>query len=100
GYALLDPEFPDERLTRTAHDATIRVLVTDTRQAGRLTADGVDGAWVTVCVDADGALISARESGNLGVALGPTDTACVMFTSGSTGRPKGILSTHRNLVST
>ncbi|MGW6970718.1 amino acid adenylation domain-containing protein [Streptomyces sp. NPDC054952] len=100
GYALLDPEFPDERLTRTAHDATIRVLVTDTRQAGRLTVDGVDGAWVTVCVDADGALISARESGNLGVPLGPADTACVMFTSGSTGRPKGILSTHRNLVST
>ncbi|KOU43534.1 hypothetical protein ADK55_23480, partial [Streptomyces sp. WM4235] len=95
GYALLDPEFPDERLTRTAHDATIRVLVTDTRQGSR-----ISGPWATVRTDADHAAISARESGNLGVPLGPTDTACVMFTSGSTGRPKGILSTHRNLVST
>ncbi|MBT2407715.1 MULTISPECIES: non-ribosomal peptide synthetase [unclassified Streptomyces] len=95
GYALLDPEFPDERLTGTARDASIGVLVTDTRHAAR-----VDGPWPTVLVDTHRDLITARDPGNLGVALTPADVACVMFTSGSTGRPKGILSSHRNLVST
>ncbi|MFD6875466.1 MULTISPECIES: amino acid adenylation domain-containing protein [unclassified Streptomyces] len=95
GYALLDPEFPDERLTRTAHDAHLRLLITHTDHKHRLT-----GPWQVVRVDADGAAISAAGGGNPGVGLSWEDVACVMFTSGSTGRPKGILSSHRNLVST
>ncbi|WP_411104336.1 condensation domain-containing protein, partial [Streptomyces sp. cmx-4-9] len=95
GYALLDPEFPDERLTGTAHDATLHTLVTDARHHLR-----VSGPWHTTLTDTDRDLIDARAETGLGVVLTPSDVACVMFTSGSTGRPKGILSTHRNLVST
>ncbi|WP_412076315.1 amino acid adenylation domain-containing protein [Streptomyces xanthophaeus] len=95
GYALLDPEFPDERLTGTAHDAAIHTLVTDNGHHGR-----VSGPWNTVRTDTDRESIDGREEAGLGVVLNPSDVACVMFTSGSTGRPKGILSSHRNLVST
>ncbi|MFG2623197.1 AMP-binding protein, partial [Streptomyces sp. NPDC048507] len=96
GYALLDPEFPDERLTRTAHDAAITTLITDTHHHTRLTR----GKWTTVRVDTEAATIADRPATPLAVPLTQDDVACVMFTSGSTGRPKGILSSHRNLVST
>ncbi|MFJ7205096.1 condensation domain-containing protein, partial [Streptomyces sp. NPDC098789] len=95
GYALLDPDFPDERLTTTAHDATLHTLVTDTRHAHRL-----PGPWTTTVIDAERVYIEAQHTRNPLTPLTPDDVACVMFTSGSTGRPKGILSTHRNLIST
>ncbi|MCK8678848.1 non-ribosomal peptide synthetase [Streptomyces lichenis] len=96
GYALLDPDFPDERLFATARDAAVRLLVTDTRHADRL----ADGPWTTVRADGEAATTAAYPSTPLGIPLTPEHPACVMFTSGSTGRPKGILSSHRNLVST
>ncbi|MET9106699.1 amino acid adenylation domain-containing protein [Streptomyces zhihengii] len=93
GYTLLDPDFPDERLRSAAGDAGIGHLVTTTALAAR-----VDGPWA-VHTAARGDLLT-RPADNLGVPVGPEDSACLMFTSGSTGRPKGILSSHRNLVST
>ncbi|WP_157870054.1 condensation domain-containing protein, partial [Streptomyces sp. Root1304] len=95
GYALLDPEFPDERLASSAERAGIAVLVTDGIQAPR-----AEGPWHTVRVDTEAETIEARPARNPGIRLTPQDIACVMFTSGSTGRPKGILSSHRNLIST
>lgn len=95
GYALLDPEFPDERLSGTARDAGVGVLVTDSRHHAR-----VAGPWACVLVDSEAEAIGRQAATGPGVTLTPADTACVMFTSGSTGRPKGILSSHRNLVST
>ncbi|MEV4949400.1 condensation domain-containing protein, partial [Streptomyces sp. NPDC053755] len=85
GYALLDPEFPDERLTRTATDAGITALVTTAGHAPRL-----PGPWPAVRTDTEEAEIAARPAGSLDVTPTPDDPACVMFTSGSTGRPKGI----------
>ncbi|MEU6485721.1 amino acid adenylation domain-containing protein [Streptomyces sp. NPDC046887] len=96
GYALLDPDFPDERLAATARDAAVRLLVTDTCHGDRLAV----GPSMTVRVDDEAAAIAAYPDNPLGVPLTPEHPACVMFTSGSTGRPKGILSSHRNLVST
>ncbi|MGO4463890.1 AMP-binding protein, partial [Streptomyces sp. M-16] len=96
GYALLDPEFPDERLTGTARDASLTALVTDTRHHTRLP----DGPWRSTLVDAGREEIAGCSEAPLGTPLTWDDVACVMFTSGSTGRPKGILSSHRNLVST
>ncbi|MFI5621819.1 amino acid adenylation domain-containing protein, partial [Streptomyces sp. NPDC051567] len=95
GYALLDPEFPDERLTTTATDAALHTLITDTHHQHRAT-----GPWNTVLTDTHRDMIARQDTTDLGIHLTPDDTACVMFTSGSTGRPKGILSTHRNLTST
>ncbi|WP_328917398.1 MULTISPECIES: non-ribosomal peptide synthetase [unclassified Streptomyces] len=94
-YALLDPEFPDDRLARTANDAGITMLISDGTHGSR-----IGGDWTTVRVDADRARIAAAADSDLGVTVSGLDTVCVMFTSGSTGRPKGILSSHRNLIST
>ncbi|MGW1643245.1 AMP-binding protein, partial [Streptomyces lavendulae] len=96
GYALLDPEFPDERLAGTARDAALTALVTDTRHHTRLP----EGPWRCTLVDAGREEIAGCSDEPLGTPLTWDDVACVMFTSGSTGRPKGILSSHRNLVST
>ncbi|WP_432114743.1 amino acid adenylation domain-containing protein [Streptomyces sp. S1] len=93
GYTLLDPDFPDERLRSAATDAGIRHLLTCPSLAAR-----IDGPWATH-MEAPAGLPSLG-TGNLGLPIGPDDSACLMFTSGSTGRPKGILSSHRNLVST
>ncbi|MFE8936383.1 amino acid adenylation domain-containing protein [Streptomyces sp. NPDC007872] len=93
GYTLLDPDFPDERLRSAATDAGIRHLLTCPSLAAR-----VDGPWTTHTEAPSG--LSSLDSRNLGLPIGPDDSACLMFTSGSTGRPKGILSSHRNLVST
>ncbi|MCB5163531.1 amino acid adenylation domain-containing protein [Streptomyces bambusae] len=95
GYALLDPEFPDERLQNTALDAAVTMLVTDAGQGARLS-----GPWRTVRVDEEAVHIAGRPARDLATVLTGDDVACVMFTSGSTGRPKGILSSHRNLIST
>ncbi|WP_343308419.1 amino acid adenylation domain-containing protein, partial [Streptomyces sp. SID5770] len=93
GYTLLDPDFPDERLRSAATDAGIRHLLTCPSLAAR-----IDGPWATHTeAPAD---LPSLGTGNLGLPIGPDDSACLMFTSGSTGRPKGILSSHRNLVST
>ncbi|MFE5513392.1 amino acid adenylation domain-containing protein [Streptomyces sp. NPDC056529] len=93
GYTLLDPDFPDERLRSAATDAGIRHLLTCPSLATR-----VDGPWTTH-TEAPAEFLSLGTD-NLGLPVGPDDSACLMFTSGSTGRPKGILSSHRNLVST
>ncbi|MDI5963345.1 non-ribosomal peptide synthetase [Streptantibioticus silvisoli] len=92
-YALLDPEFPDTRLTTTAHDAHLHTLITDTTHTHRLT-----GPWTTVTTDTTD--LHGQPHTNPEHGTTTADTACVMFTSGSTGKPKGILSTHHNLIST
>ncbi|WP_186767921.1 non-ribosomal peptide synthetase [Streptomyces qinzhouensis] len=95
-YTLLDPDFPDLRLTDTATEAGIATLLTTGAQSGRLT-----GPWPEVPFDrVDLSELSQLPDSAPGTATGPEDSACVMFTSGSTGRPKGILSSHRNLTST
>ncbi|TAI40347.1 amino acid adenylation protein, partial [Streptomyces tsukubensis] len=92
-YTLLDPDYPDLRLTRTGTDAGITALLTAGEQCGRLT-----GPWPEVPFDR--LQLPELPDNAPGIAIGPEDPACVMFTSGSTGRPKGILSSHRNLTST
>ncbi|MFI5759314.1 amino acid adenylation domain-containing protein, partial [Streptomyces sp. NPDC051569] len=95
GYAVLDPDFPDERLTTTATDAHITTLITDTARSGR-----ISGPWSVIQVDTERETIGRHRTDNPGLRVTPVDVACVMFTSGSTGRPKGVLSSHHNLIST
>ncbi|WP_327025682.1 non-ribosomal peptide synthetase [Micromonospora sp. NBC_01739] len=94
-YAVLDPEFPDERLHRTVAETGATALVSRAALAARITTDAP-----VVRVDTDAALIAARPATDPGAPVGADDVACVMFTSGSTGTPKGILTSHRALVGT
>ncbi|MET9567531.1 amino acid adenylation domain-containing protein, partial [Streptomyces tauricus] len=95
GYTVLDPEFPDQRLTTTATNAPITTLITDTTHAHRVT-----GEHTTLLTDTDATHLDTHPSTNPAPGISPLDSACVMFTSGSTGTPKGVLSSHRSLVST
>ncbi|MFJ8233542.1 condensation domain-containing protein, partial [Streptomyces sp. NPDC094448] len=94
-YTLLDPDYPDLRLTAIAADAGIAALLTTDGYAHR-----VPGPRPTVRIDSEATAIAARPGHRPDSVLTGDDSACVMFTSGSTGRPKGILSSHRNLTST
>ncbi|MFE6051426.1 non-ribosomal peptide synthase/polyketide synthase [Kitasatospora sp. NPDC056446] len=94
GYTVLDTDFPADRWQAVLDQVDAAAVVTtggrpDLLPAGR-----------TVRLDADAERIAAHSGDDLGLAVGPDDTACVMFTSGSTGRPKGVVASHRALVAT
>ncbi|MDQ3402588.1 MAG: amino acid adenylation domain-containing protein, partial [Actinomycetota bacterium] len=92
GYTLLDPEFPAERLAAVLADGGVRLVVTDSAHAGRVSCAHV--------VDVGAEEIAERSAEPLDLRVSPAEVACVMFTSGSTGRPKGVMSSHRALVGT
>ncbi|MFC8924814.1 amino acid adenylation domain-containing protein [Streptomyces albidoflavus] len=94
-YALLDPDFPDERLTGTLRRTAAPLLVTDSATAGRFA--GATGVRV-LDLDAERGAVAARSPLAPRSGVTPLDAASVMFTSGSTGRPKGVLSPHRAAV--
>ncbi|MFI5756559.1 amino acid adenylation domain-containing protein [Streptomyces sp. NPDC051569] len=96
-YVPSDPAYPADRLTYTAADAGLGVVVTrlsEFPRGGRtttLTPDELSAA-------ARGASRTpATEAAH--PATTPDDPAYVIYTSGSTGRPKGVVVPHRNVVS-
>ena len=82
-YVPMDVAFPHERLAFMLSDAGARIVLTQTRLAGRLPA----GAAEAVHLDA---FDWAGEGAPLETAVRPENLAYVIYTSGSTGRPKGV----------
>lgn len=93
-YALMDPGFPDRRLTWMVEEAGASVVITDRATAGRF-----EGCRTLILEDARSA-IDEQPANPPAVAIEPNHTACVMFTSGSTGTPKGLLTSHLAMHST
>ncbi|WP_406197254.1 amino acid adenylation domain-containing protein [Streptomyces sp. NBC_01017] len=91
GYAMLDPDFPAERLGGMAADAGVAVVVS--RRGSPQPLPAVESVTVE---DAEQAEPLRRGT----VEVQPQDPACVMFTSGSTGRPKGIVASHAAITGT
>ncbi|MEV4604239.1 amino acid adenylation domain-containing protein [Amycolatopsis sp. NPDC049253] len=85
-YVPTDPAYPAERLTYTARDAGLRLVVTRLAEfsgaASPVTPDDVVAAGAE----------PVTTSGS------PDDPAYVIYTSGSTGRPKGVVVPHRNVI--
>ncbi|MEU0957839.1 condensation domain-containing protein, partial [Streptomyces niveus] len=91
-YAVLDPEFPDERLRLITDDARPVVVLTHRPTGHRLTA--------VATLDLDSLDLGGHSTANPESDTHPEDGASIMYTSGSTGRPKAILTPHRALTGT
>lgn len=94
-YTMLDPDFPEERVTGILGRTGTSCVITSGELAGRLGSGHTE-----IDLDRDAPAIAHQSSEGLGRIAGPEDPACVMFTSGSTGLPKGIVSPHRSVVGT
>lgn len=93
-YVPLDPAFPQDRIKFMMADADLEVIVTESRLAQTLPADGPRA----VCLDSDAAPLARHSVENPTSAGEPHDLAYVIYTSGSTGRPKGVMLEHRSVV--
>ena len=88
-YVPMDPTHPADRLSYTAEDAGLALVITDT-DAFAATSVPVAGPDELAAAGAHGAVVPPRR--------GPGEAAYVIYTSGSTGRPKGVVVPHRNVV--
>jgi amino acid adenylation domain-containing protein len=93
-YVPLDPAYPRERLSFMVSDASLRILLTDSKGKDLLSSDGV----MTVSLDGDDAGIAHESTENPDVVTAPSNLAYVMYTSGSTGQPKGAMILQEGLV--
>ncbi|HZF40192.1 MAG TPA: amino acid adenylation domain-containing protein [Blastocatellia bacterium] len=92
-YVPLDPTYPIDRLEYMAHDAGVKLMVTQERF---LAVIGACGA-APVCVDRESRQIAAETEGDPSVSASPDNLVYVLYTSGSTGRPKGVAISHLSL---
>ncbi|MFJ7910150.1 non-ribosomal peptide synthase/polyketide synthase [Kitasatospora sp. NPDC096204] len=92
-YVPVDPEYPAARIAYLLDDARPALLVTDSRNEGRLPEGGPVDRLVPDTADLDG-----LPDTDPMVAVDPDHPAYVIYTSGSTGRPKGVLPTHGGLL--
>ena len=89
-YVPLDPGYPWERLSTMLADAGVRVVVTHSALAERLSGLGLR----LVCLDAEAEAIASRPGARPRSGVSAENLAYVIYTSGSTGRPKGVMVTH------
>jgi non-ribosomal peptide synthetase-like protein len=97
-YVPLDVGFPPDRLSYIVSDAGVRMVLTRSHLAGRVTQLG--GAAGLVDLDEAMPLISGQSPDRLGPGevRDPVDGLCyVIYTSGSTGRPKGVAIEHGSI---
>ena len=89
-YVPLHPDHPGARLIAQLDAAGARMLI------AQAPLEGFAGALLSL--EREGDHLASLSDSNPQPALGPDNTAYVLFTSGSTGVPKGVAVTHRNLV--
>ncbi|AKT42433.1 glycine adenylase [Chondromyces crocatus] len=92
-HVPLDPSYPSERLAFMLEDAAAPVLVTQRSLVATLPAY----AGHVLCLDADGPLLDAQPTENLGETARGDQLAYVIYTSGSTGKPKGVMVEHEGV---
>ncbi len=94
-YVPLDPNDPPDRVGFMLADATVRLVVTETRVAERLPmVDRLE----RFCLDREQVTLARLSTGNLKLGVSADSLAYVMYTSGSTGTPKAVTIVHRGIV--
>ena len=94
-YVPIDPEQPAERQRYLLAQGEVRLVLTQSRLAGRLPLGECDH----LCVDSMSRL-GLEPLDPLAHLPAPGDLAYVIYTSGSTGYPKGVMIDHRGAVNT
>ena len=84
-YVPLDSEYPEERLSFMAEDASLALVITHERLAERAREWGV----AVVNLDEQWAEVARESRDQLTALAGPDNLAYVIYTSGFDGRPKG-----------
>ncbi len=93
-YLVLDPSFPDERITFMLNDAQANLIVTNSKNFS-WAATLASVKQKTLNIDAVDLNLSEE---NVGVPILPNAFAYIRYTSGSVGQPKGVLENHRNML--
>ena len=89
-YVPLHPDHPASRLLAQLDTAGARMLI------AQAPLEGFAGTLLSL--EREGERLATLPDTDPEPAVGPDDTAYVLYTSGSTGTPKGVAVTHRNLA--
>ncbi|MCP4218219.1 MAG: amino acid adenylation domain-containing protein, partial [bacterium] len=91
-YLPIDPDYPSERIRYMLADSNVRILLSDTGEAG----DAGEGGGQVECID----VRNCRGSGDLvsPASTHPDCLAYIIYTSGSTGKPKGVMIQHASIL--
>lgn len=90
-YVPLDPINPPERIRYMVDNSNTRVLITESRLAGKVT---LDESVTLLQLDIDQSMIARYSDAAVMVDTQGDDLAYMIYTSGSTGMPKGALVHH------
>ncbi|HEU4558057.1 MAG TPA: amino acid adenylation domain-containing protein [Longimicrobium sp.] len=105
-WMVLDPAYPDARLTERVQIARPRALLrvdaagplpTDLHRAIEALSPALSLALTSDTAHPDTSVLAAVSAEPVQVDVGPDDLAYLAFTSGTTGAPKAVAGTHRPL---
>jgi amino acid adenylation domain-containing protein len=93
-YVPLDTMYPKDRLAFMLEDASIRLVLSQSKLAAALP----EREMTVVTLDTEWETLASQNTENPRNLTTCENLAYVIFTSGSTGRPKGTLVSHGNVV--
>ncbi len=95
-YLPIDSEYPQDRIDYMIQDSQIKVLITLTEIAERLSSHSLN----FICLDSETEAknIATQSEENPSHTATLNDLAYMIYTSGSTGRPKGVMIPHQGIA--
>ncbi|SDK75236.1 amino acid adenylation domain-containing protein [Actinopolyspora mzabensis] len=93
-YVPLEPNQPEERMSRILRDADPTILINHRQTADRTP----EFHGLVVSLDSDAGTIATQETSAPAPEITSDELAYIIYTSGSTGNPKGVSVTHANVV--
>lgn len=86
-YSLLDPNWPQKRITEIINDLSAQLYISKIR---------IDYLDIPIWNPCDTSLETMHN--NLNTRINADDPCCIFFTSGTTGKPKGVISPHKATI--